>query len=130
MLRDEKPKAFSSEVGTGSREENASTQLGADRAAAAVGAEIPAARASVQPRAGVVAAASAIGAAVPAGAAAAGDFDDVGRRRRKRRQRHGHGLARGEQRGGKEGGGSDFFHERISRKDRAQLCLIVRRQRQ
>ena len=45
--------------------------------AAAVGAEIPATRAGVRGRIGVVAAASAIGAAMPAGAATAGDFDHV-----------------------------------------------------
>src|SRR5438128_8518111 len=85
--------AFSSEVDTGSREENASRQLGAVGAAAAVGAGIPAARAGVQPGLRVVMAASAIGAAVPARAASAGHFDDVGGRRRKRRERHRAGAA-------------------------------------
>src|SRR5215468_5371913 len=114
-LRDEKPIAFSSEVDTGSREENASTQLRAVGAATAIGAEIPAARAGVQPRLRVVAAASAVGAAVPAGTAAAGDFNDVGRRRRKRRQRRGRSTAGGEQGGSKKGASKDCLHEMLSR---------------
>src|SRR5262245_58924641 len=84
---------------------------GAVGAAAAVGAEIPAARAGMQPGLRVVAAASAIGAAVPAGAASAGDFDDVGRRRGERRERHGARGATGcEQRAGEEASSEDSLH--------------------
>src|SRR4051794_18088236 len=83
---------------------------GAVRAAAAIGAGVPAAWAGVCRGVGVVATAAAIGAAMPAGAASAGNRDHVavgGRRNGGERQ----GVGAAHQRAENEGRGDQSVHE-------------------